>query len=226
MPTIHEDDEERDADELIVENFYAELMSSDPMADLAFKEWLETMNPSPVQMMTENTILFMAKAGESYERSNVPLESAEVYLYDTNENQEIQIAESDEIGPYVELCFTMDMAPIVLDEDQYRNMYNYEVATMRVYISQNTKRAVVVKEDDLLSKRELQVHARDVASATITELKTWLDNRCFKKCLLKNAQNVMTSRYVAKWKWIKNHIGQWHRVIRMRLCLRLSLIHI
>ena len=112
------------------------------------------------------------------------------------------------------------MAPIVLNEDQYRNMYTYEVATMRVYISQNTKRAVVVKEDDLLSKKELQVHARDVASATITELKTWLDNRCFKKCLLKNAQNVMTSRYVAKWKWIKDHIGKWHRVIRMRLCLR------
>ena len=30
----------------------------------------------------------------------------------------------------------------------------------------------------------------------------------------------MTSRYVAKWKWVKNDADQWKRVIRMRLVLR------
>ncbi len=80
---------------------------------------------------------------------------------------------------------------------------------MRVYISANTKRAVVVKEDDLLNKKELQAHSKEVASATSAELKTWLSNKCFKKCLLKDAHNVMTSRYVAKWKWTKDSLGQW-----------------
>ena len=30
----------------------------------------------------------------------------------------------------------------------------------------------------------------------------------------------MTSRYVAKWKWVKSKDGKWNRVIRMRMCLR------
>ena len=38
--------------------------------------------------------------------------------------------------------------------------------------------------------------------------------------LLKDAKNVMTSRYVAKWKWIKDNSGNWKRIIRMRLVLR------
>ena len=60
---------------------------------------------------------------------------------------------------------------------------------------------------------------KEVASATLTEIKTWLNNSCFKKCLLKNAQNIMTSRYVAKWKWVQQK-GHWTTIIRMRLVLR------
>ena len=38
-------------------------------------------------------------------------------------------------------------------------------------------------------------------------------------CELRNARNIMTSRYVCKWKWVcvNNH---WIRIIRMRLVLR------
>ncbi len=148
------------------------------------------------------------------------MSETEVYIADVNLDVEEQIADSDEIGPYAELCFTNEMAPVVLGEDQYQQLQADEVVTMRVYLSANTKRAVVVKEDDLLNKKELQAHSKEVASATSAELKTWLNNKCFKTCLLKNAQNVMTSRYVAKWKWIKDSFGQWLRIIRMRLCLR------
>ena len=45
------------------------------------------------------------------------------------------------------------------------------------------------------------------------------DNSCFKKCLLKDAKNIMTSRYVAKWKWVMLN-GTRTRIIRMRLVLR------
>ena len=91
---------------------------------------------------------------------------------------------------------------------------------MRVYISANSKRTVVVKEDDILTSKELQAHTTEVATATVTELKIWINNQCFKKCLLKNAHNVMTSRYVAKWKWLKDDNAQWQRRIRMRMVLR------
>lgn len=39
------------------------------------------------------------------------------------------------------------------------------------------------------------------------------------KCPLSKAENVMTSRYVVKWKWVQ-HDGKWSRIIRMRLVLR------
>ena len=40
-------------------------------------------------------------------------------------------------------------------------------------------------------------------------------------CLLKDAQNIMTSRYVAKWKWIKDPTtGKMIRIVKSRLCAR------
>ena len=63
------------------------------------------------------------------------------------------VLDKDSNGPYVELCFTSDMSPIVLSEAQLASMTPGDIATMRVYISANVKRSVVVKEDDLLTKR-------------------------------------------------------------------------
>ena len=105
------------------------------------------------------------------------------------------------------------MAPIILNEDQHNRLEEGDVATMRVYITADTKRAVVVKEDDLLSKKDFAGHLSEVSTATISELRIWLDNSCFKTCLLKNARNVMTSRYVAKWKKTKDKDGKISRVI-------------
>ena len=53
----------------------------------------------------------------------------------------------------------------------------------------------------------------------MAEVQTWLQNECFAICLRKHAQNLMTSRYVAKWKHVCNN-GAWTWVIRMRLVLR------
>ena len=78
----------------------------------------------------------------------------------------------------------------------------------------------MVKDDDLLSKKEWLSHHREVSTATTTEIKTWLDNNCFEKALLKHAKNAMTSRYVAKWKWVKEKDGRWNKIMRMRLVLR------
>ncbi len=128
MPTIHEEDEERDADELIIDSLYAELMSDKPLeTDPRFEVERGDAPPMPVHTMPENTVLFMAEEDDS-----------EIYIPDMNIDTEEQIADSDEIGPYVELCFTTDMAPVVLGEDQYLQLQTDEIATMRVYISANT----------------------------------------------------------------------------------------
>ena len=127
--------------------------------------------------------------------------------------------EQDEHGEYIELCFEDHMANVILAEDQY--VYDGEIATLRVYLtSAANKRAVVVKGDDLLTTAEMNAHAKEVSSAILTELNIWLQNQCFEMCDLKNAQNVMTSRYVCKWKCIKDSRGASKKVIRMRLVLR------
>ena len=126
--------------------------------------------------------------------------------------------DTDEHGSYVELCFGPHMAKAILDDDI--EMQERDIVTLRVYHSVAAKRAVVVKDDDLLTKKELALHAAEVAKAILQELTTWFDNDCFLKALLKNAKNIMTSRYVSKWKWIKLPDGTWVKIIRMRLVLR------
>ena len=217
LPTIHEEDDGAQADELIVESWYAELTSDTPLEPTKEEEH-GNVPPCPVHMMPENTVLFTTEASEGQHGNELP-DTTDIYMSDEDADPETYNIDEDDIGQYVELCFTGDMAPIVLDEGEARGMTPDDVATIRVYIAQNTKRAVVVKEDDLLSKQELLTHAKEVAKATVNELTIWINNTCFKKCLLKNAQNVMTSRYVAKWKWIKG-ANEWTRIIRMRLVLR------
>eukprot|EP00959_Pyramimonas_sp_CCMP1952_P368885 7726752-Pyramimonas_sp.AAC.1 len=56
--------------------------------------------------------------------------------------------DSDENGPYVELCFTTEMSKVVLSEQQLMLLDVDRVATMRVYVATVAKRAAVVKEDD------------------------------------------------------------------------------
>ena len=109
-----------------------------------------------------------------------------------------------------------------------------------MYVTDAAKRAVVVKDDDLMTRKEILENQAGVAEATLAELKTWISNTCFKMCLIKDAENIMTSRYVAKWKWIRlpddKHADnatvqsegltlaerqqRWLKIIRMRLVLR------
>ena len=101
----------------------------------------------------------------------------------------------DEIGRYIEICFTEEIATSVLEGNQH--VSPGEVATMRVYVTKELKRIVVVK-DDILSAAEIRQHANLVTQAITDELCIWLENKCFKVMLLKEAQIALTSRYVAK----------------------------
>ena len=65
-----------------------------------------------------------------------------------------------------------------------------ERATLRVYIFKEAKRSVVIKEDDLLTKKEIQAHAPEVTKATLQELNIWITNKCFEVCSLKDAKKT------------------------------------
>ena len=225
LPTIHEDDHEATIDELITETFYAELLEQRELQeDLEFYTMYPDRTPMPIQMMPQDTTLFMAQEDDDLHGNlpdpNTSLDSVETLIYYNDEIPEAE-TEEDDVGSYIELCFSKDMAQIILSEADLNNMKPQDQATMRVYISEKSKRAVVVKDDDLLSKAELLQYWKEVSEATIAELKCWLSHNCFKLCLFIHARNVMTSRYVAKWKWVKDKVtGKMSRVIRMRLCLR------
>eukprot|EP00959_Pyramimonas_sp_CCMP1952_P306826 6421799-Pyramimonas_sp.AAC.1 len=91
------------------------------------------------------------------------------------------------------------MSMVVLGQTQLAQLETDMAATMRVYASSAAKRAVVVKEDDLLTKADIVAHPKEVSAVLYTELKIWLDNWCFEMHDLSKASNIMTSRYVYKW---------------------------
>eukprot|EP00959_Pyramimonas_sp_CCMP1952_P424705 8895625-Pyramimonas_sp.AAC.1 len=122
--------------------------------------------------------------------------------------------DSDENSRYVELCF------VVLPEQQHMLFDAGWVTTVRVYVAAAAKRAVVVKEDDLLAKADIQASPDKVSKALFAELKTWLDNKCFNIQEIAKASNITTSRYVRKWKFAQKKKGERERTIRLRWVLR------
>ena len=77
----------------------------------------------------------------------------------THTNQIDTPPDQDEYGPYIELCFADHMGPTIMDEKQREEATAEDIATLRIYVTEANKRAVVVKEDDLLAKQEMQTHA-------------------------------------------------------------------
>ena len=215
LPTIEEGDE---ADELMIQAYYADIVTKGfPDSDLGEQYWQKT----PVRLVKPDHVLFMVGEESCQGHSAVYLDECEVSLQTSDDNNISHISpDCDEVGEYVELQFTPGMSPVILTKEQNHLIRPDQLATLRVYISANIKRAVVIKDDDLLTKKEIEANAAEVATATVQELKIWLDNKCFEKCLYKNAQNIMTSRYVVKWKWVQQPDGTWKKIIRMRLCLR------
>eukprot|EP00959_Pyramimonas_sp_CCMP1952_P403190 8447836-Pyramimonas_sp.AAC.1 len=94
------------------------------------------------------------------------------------------------------------------------------VTTVRVYATAVAKRALAVKEYDLLARADIQANPDRVSKAPYTELKTWFDNKCFKMQEIARASNIITSRCVYKWKFVKNEKGDMERTIRLRRVLR------
>ena len=174
---------------MLVDDFYEELMSEKPLeADETYDDTYEFT--FPVEMVPEGTVEIWG--GGLGTRS--PPQSAEMFLTDENspeisqlvyianetthddtgtDNRADSTLECDEYGYYIELEVSDEMAPAILEECQY--LEEGEIATIRVYISDKVKRTVVVKEDDLLTPKEIKDNGKQVAKATLTEITTWLE---------------------------------------------------
>ena len=82
------------------------------------------------------------------------------------------------------------------------------------------KKAVIERDTDLLTKAEELEHKEELAAAILKELQTWQHYKCFSRRPRQAARNVIDSRWVLKWKWVKMPDGKDRRVIRARLCVR------
>eukprot|EP00959_Pyramimonas_sp_CCMP1952_P303545 6352173-Pyramimonas_sp.AAC.1 len=105
------------------------------------------------------------------------------------------------------------MSKVVLSEQQHMLLDADRVTTMRVYVTAAAKRAVVVKEDDLLAKSDVQANPEKILKALFTELKTRFDNKCYQMQEVAKASNITVSRYVYKSKFVKDEMGEMERTI-------------
>ena len=142
LEPIPEEVGDLDAEMLTLEDFYEELMDDIPITENDAYHDIQWTHCAPVQVMPENTLLFTTHDEED---TAVTVDAEDTFLTEADE----EILE-DELGKYVELCFTEEMASVILDErDRGDFDPKAEVATIRVYISEDFKRAVVVKADDI-----------------------------------------------------------------------------
>ena len=81
------------------------------------------------------------------------------------------------------------------------------------------KQAVIQREANLLTKKELQQHADLAAAAILEELHVWNNHTCFRRRLRSQCHNIMDSRFVAKWKIVIEK-GIRKKLLRMRMTLR------
>ena len=105
----------------------------------------------------------------------------------------------------------------------------YEVAVLRTDKASQVRRAVVQRDDDLLTPAEVVKHSDEVAAAKLKELETWAKYKCFSRRPKQGARNVIDCKWVLKWKNEFEATGvdgssgkeqKSRRVIRARLTVR------
>ena len=74
-----------------------------------------------------------------------------------------------------------------------------EVVTVKMYLT-GARKAVVQRDDDILTAEELRTHAKEVAAAMLKELQTWAKLQCFSRKKRTQAKNIIDCRWVIKWK--------------------------
>ena len=129
--------QEGNEDDLITQAFYEELISETPLSDAETP--LAEVPPHPIYTMPEQIVYIATGDGEMHMQ--------EWYPEDIKDQSQTLIAQptsttpsdstttddymdEDDIGKYVEICYTDNMAPVILEEGQV--VHEGEVATARL----------------------------------------------------------------------------------------------
>ena len=184
----------------------------------------ENTNPPMVQQLQSNAISLREAASlveaELPSWTQVSANSEPVYMTTERLTDSIKFADhnaaldpdSDEVGPYVALEAYGHMAKVV--DGLPREPQQGEHAEIRFYQA-HTRKAVIDRNDDLLTDQEIRENAELVTQAILDELKTWQSFGCFERQPRAEATNLIDSKWVLKWKFKGDQ-----RIIRARLCLR------
>ena len=92
----------------------------------------------------------------------------------------------------VELAYYWPMTNLLDFDDRVQEG---ELVLASMSRSNDVKRQVVVKEDDLLTPNEVKQQYPEVQKAMLKELKTWADLKCFSRKPRKEAKNVIDIRW-------------------------------
>ena len=100
-----------------------------------------------------------------------------------------------------------------------------ESAVLHIFLNSiEERKAVIEKDNDVLTKEEEREHRKEVATAVYEELKTWILHNCFRREQRRGATNILDVKWVLKWKWIpvkdKSGTTRYSRMIRARLTQR------
>ena len=79
----------------------------------------------------------------------------------------------------------------------------------------HVRKAVIDRQDDLMTSDEIRQNAEDCYKAMLRELQTWLELKCFQRRQRASAPCIIDTRWVFRWKYVDGV-----RTIRARLTLR------
>ena len=74
-----------------------------------------------------------------------------------------------------------------------------QILVQRLYLT-GARRAVVQRDDDILTPEELKLYAQEVAASMLSELTTWARQKCFSRRNRALARNIIDCRWAIKWK--------------------------
>ena len=101
-------------------------------------------------------------------------------------------------NPCVQIYLTKELSKLF----GYPDSRDGEAHAIQILLAGGAKRTIVKRDDDDLDKAEQIIHAKQVFESTVEELKIWQKYGVFKRRSRRGAENLISSRYVIKWKWV------------------------
>ena len=121
----------------------------------------------------------------------------------------------EEGNSYVDMAYDRNYAKVCGPD---AGMQDGDVMVVRTYLG-NTKKCVIERDTDVLTAADLREHWQAASAATLEELRNWVKYNTFNRKSRKGVENIMTSKHVAKWKWVDTPEGR-KRILRIRMTIR------